>query len=369
MFHYVYLPYYTMTLDGKEERKMKTDVKLPKLSSVPRPALAELATIGRTAQERGYHGLWSAESANDPFLPLVAVAAATTHLEIGTAITVAFSRNPMSLASTAHDLQQLSEGRFLLGLGSQIRPHIERRFSMPWSNPSARMSEFVAAMRAIWSAWNTGEKLDFRGQFYSHTLMTPFFSPEPSPWGPPKVYLAAVGDRMTEVAGAVCDGLLPHPFTTERYLREHTLPIVLRGLSGAGRDTADFSVSLSGLVVSGRTEEEMATAARAVRDQIAFYGSTPAYHTVLEEHGWADLGHELTALSKSDGDDRWRKMGDLIYDEVLHAFAVVAEPERLGSAIRERFGDVLDRFSFYAPYDHDPEIWLPAVEELAKPTA
>jgi probable F420-dependent oxidoreductase len=343
---------------------MKIDMKLPGADGGIRTA-SSLAELARDAESRGYAGLWSTESAHDAFLPLLPVAQATGRLEIGTAIAVAFSRNPMSMAYTAHDLQLLSEGRFHLGLGSQVKPHIERRFGMPWSSPAARMREFVEALRAIWSAWNSGEQLDFRGEFYSHTLMTPFFSPEPSPWGAPPIYLAAVGEHMTEVAGAVCDGLMPHPFTTQRYLRERTLPTVERGRRSTGRGLEDFSVSFQGLVVCGRTEEEMAVATRGVRDQIAFYGSTPSYAPVLELHGWQDLGTELNRLSRTDDPERWRKMGDLVDDEVLNAFAVVAEPERLGPAIRERFGDVVDRFTFYAPYKHDPELWQPAIEDLA----
>ena len=176
------------------------------------------------------------------------------------------------------------------------------------------------------------------------------------------MYLAAVGERMAEVAGAVCDGLMPHPFTTSRYLRERTLPAVAQARGERGLD--GFSISLQGLVVSGRTEEEMAAAARGVREQIAFYGSTPSYAAVLELHGWAELGTELNRLSRTDDPDRWRAMSDLVDDEVLHAFAVVAEPERLGQAIRERFGDVVDRFTFYAPYEHDPQLWRPAIEDL-----
>jgi len=328
-------------------------------------SLSGFVERGRDAEVDGYHGLWSAESAHDPFLPLVAAAHATSTLQLGTAITVAFARNPMSLAYTAYDLQTLTGGRFLLGLGSQIRPHIERRFGMPWSRPAARMREFIEAMRAIWAAWATGEQLDFRGEFYTHTLMTPFFAPPPSPFGPPPVYLAAVGDHMTEVAGAAGDGLLPHPFTTARYLRERTLPAVERGLADSGRSMEKFSIGLSGLVASGRTEEDMKQAIRAVKEQIAFYGSTPAYHAVLELHGWADLGPALNTLSRSDAADRWNQMGDLIDDEMLDAFAIVAEPDRLGPAIAERYGDIVDRFNFYAPYPHDPYLWTPAIQHLS----
>src|SRR3954467_12611155 len=198
---------------------MKVDVKLPGADGGLRTT-SSLAENARDAERRGYAGLWSTESAHDAFLPLLPLAGASSTLEIGTAIAVAFSRNPMSMAYTAHDLQLMSEGRFLLGRGSQVKPHIQRRFGMPWSSPAARMREYVEALRAIWSAWNTGERLDFRGEFYAHTLMTPFFAPEPSPWGAPPVYLAAVGEHMTEVAGAICDALISPLFTSAPFLRE-----------------------------------------------------------------------------------------------------------------------------------------------------
>ncbi|HZG89589.1 MAG TPA: LLM class F420-dependent oxidoreductase [Pseudonocardia sp.] len=337
---------------------MKVDV------GVGSTGLAELADEVRGREAAGYDGLWTAETAHDPFLPHVLIAEHTERVALGTGIAVAFARSPMTVAHTAHDLQVLSRGRFLLGLGSQVKPHIERRFHMPWSHPAPRMREYVQALRAIWAAWNDGAKLDFRGDFYSHTLMTPFFSPEPSPWGPPEVYLAAVGEHMTRTAGEVCDGLQPHGFTTARYLTERTLPIVREGLAAAGRERADFSISFGGFVVSGTTEEEMAEAARGVRQQIAFYGSTPAYRPVLELHGWGELGVELNRLSKSAQPDRWQRMGDLVDDEVLDAFAVTAEPDRLGAAVLERWGGAVDRFSFYAPYRHADDLFAPAIEVL-----
>ncbi|WP_433294904.1 LLM class F420-dependent oxidoreductase [Pseudonocardia sp. CA-142604] len=326
--------------------------------------LADLAEEARKREDGGYDGLWSFEGPHDPFLPLVPVAEHTSRLAVGTAIAVAFARNPMSTAYVAHDLQVHSQGRFLLGLGSQVRPHIERRFAMTWSHPAPRMREFVQAMRAIWAAWNDGERLNFRGDFYSHTLMTPFFSPAPSPWGPPKVYIAAVGEHMTRAAGEVCDGVLPHGFTTERYMREVTMPILQEGLTASGRALADFSISFSGLVVSGRNEEEIAAATRGVKEQIAFYGSTPSYRKVLDLHGWGELGVELNRLSRGTDDARWRQMGELIDDDVLNAFAVVAEPDQLGPAILERFGDIVDRFTFYAPYQHADDLFVPAIEKL-----
>ena len=328
--------------------------------------LAELAAEAREREAAGVDGLWSFEGPHDPFLPLVPVAEHTSRVTVGTAIAVAFARNPMSTAYVAHDLQVHSAGRFLLGLGSQVKPHIERRFAMPWSHPARRMREYVQALRAIWAAWNEGERLAFRGEFYSHTLMTPFFSPAKSPFGPPAVYLAAVGDQMTRVAGEVCDGLLPHAFTTERYLREHTLPVLEEGLAASGRSRTGYSIAFSGFVVSGTTEEEMAAAARGVREQIAFYGSTPAYRTVLDLHGWGELGVELNRLSRSGHADRWQRMGELVDDEVLAAFAVIAEPDRLGAAVLERFGGLVDRFTFYAPYPHTDALFAPAAEELQR---
>jgi probable F420-dependent oxidoreductase len=326
--------------------------------------LAELAAEARDREAAGIDGLWSYEGPHDPFLPLMPVAEHTSRVAVGTAIAVAFARNPMSMAYVANDLQVHSHGRFLLGLGSQVKPHIERRFAMPWSHPARRMREYVQALRAIWAAWNTGERLAFRGEFYSHTLMTPFFSPGPNPWGPPRVYLAAVGEHMTRVAGEVCDGLIPHPLTTQRYLRERTLPLLEEGLAASGRTLDGFSISLQGLVVTGRTEEEMAAADLGVRRQIAFYGSTPAYHGVLELHGWGELGVELNRLSRGTDEDRWVRMGELIDDDVLAAFAVVAEPDALGPALVARFGDIVDRFTFYTPYEIDEALLAPAIEAL-----
>jgi len=266
---------------------------------------------------------------------------------------VAFARNPMTTAVIANDLQAFSRGRFMLGLGSQIKPHIEKRYSMPWSHPAARMREYILALRAIWASWNEGTKLNFRGDFYTHTLMTPFFSPGPNPYGAPKVFLAAVGELMTEVAGEVADGILIHGFTTERYLREKTMPALGRALAAGGRSRESFQVSYPGFIITG-TPEERETARAMVRGQIAFYGSTPAYRPVLELHGWGDLQTELNNLSKLG---EWAKMATLIDDDVLDAFAVIAEPGDVAAEVRKRYGDLIDRFSFYAPYHLAPERW------------
>src|SRR6185503_16421693 len=202
-------------------------------------ALEDIATRARELEDIGYDGLLTAETGSDPFLPLVIAAEHTSRIELGTGIAVAFARTPMLTAYTANDLQRHSKGRFFLGLGSQIKPHIERRFSMPWSHPAPRMREYILAMRAIWASWNDGTKLDFQGEFYTHTLMTPFFSPPAHEWGPPPVYLAGVGKLMTEVAGEVCDGFIYHGFTTPSYLREVTPPALARGRAAGGHDGLD----------------------------------------------------------------------------------------------------------------------------------
>jgi probable F420-dependent oxidoreductase len=323
--------------------------------------LDNIVRSAQEAEEADYDGFWTAETSHDPFFPLLLAAEHTERIELGTGIAVAFARNPMTLANIGHDLQLFSKGRFHLGLGSQIKPHITKRFSMPWSAPAARMRELVLAMRAIWACWNEGTKLDFRGDFYTHTLMTPFFDPGPNPYGVPKVYLAAVGERMTEVVGETCDGMLCHGFTTERYLREVTVPALERGLAASGRTRADLELSIPSFVVTGETEEEMAQSAVGVRRQIAFYGSTPAYRPVLELHGWGELQDELNALSKQG---EWEAMGDLIDDEVLSTFAVVAEPPQLAAELLGRFGDLVDRLSFYAPYKASPDTWLPVIAAL-----
>ncbi len=306
-----------------------------------------MAELVADAEATGYAGLWVAETSHDPFVSIALAAPHVSRCELGTGIAVAFARNPMTTAIAANDLQLATHGRFLLGLGSQIRPHIERRFSMPWSHPAPRMREFILAMRAIWDSFNNGTKLDFRGDFYTHTLITPFFNPGPNPYGPPRVFLAAVGQHMTEVAGEVADGLLVHAFTTERYLREVTLPALSRGLAGAGRSREDLELSYPGFVVTGDSDAELETASAFVRQQIAFYGSTPAYRGVLELHGWGELHPVLNRMSKQGA---WTEMAALIDDEMLNTFAVVAPPEQLGPRVLERFGALVDRFSFYTRF-------------------
>jgi len=323
--------------------------------------LNKAGTEAREREEAGYSGIWTAETSHDPFFPLLMAAQATEHVELGTSIAVAFARNPMILANIGYDLQAYSKGRFVLGLGSQIQPHITKRFSMPWSHPAPRMREMILAIRAIWDSWNNGTKLDFRGDFYTHTLMTPFFNPGPNPYGNAKIFLAGVGELMTEVAGEVCDGFLCHGFSTEKYLREVTLPALQRGRAKAGKTMKGFEIVGPSFVATGTSEEDLKSAAQGTRQQIAFYGSTPAYRPVLDIHGWGGLQEELNSMSKQG---KWVEMGNLINDEILNTFAVVGEPEQIAPELHRRYGDCIDRISFYAPYKSDPERWKKVLSDL-----
>lgn len=316
---------------------MKVDYYLPPVGIGKAGALA-----GRAAS-LGYDGMFSADTGHEPFLPLVAAAQAAPGLNLGTAIAVAFARSPMVVAMTAWDLADLSGGRFLLGLGTQIKAHITRRFSMPWDSPGPRMREYIHALRAVWDTWQNGTPLRFSGDFYSLTLMTPFFNPGPIDHPDVPVYIAGVGPYMSKLAGEVCDGFHAHPFHTVRYLDEVVLPNIAAGAEGAGRSVDDVEVVSVVFTVTGRTEEEMAAMRQAVKQQISFYASTPAYRGVLDVHGW-DFGDTLTAMSKRG---EWDKMADVIPDEAVAEVAVVAPLDELGPAIKARYGDRLDRVGFY----------------------
>ena len=326
--------------------------------------LAKAAASAKETEAAGYDGAWTSETAHDPFFPLLLAAEHTERIELGTSIAVAFARNPMTLAHIGWDLQAFSKGRFILGLGSQIKPHITKRFSMEWSHPAPRMREMIMAIRSIWDTWENGTPLAFRGDYYTHTLMTPFFTPNAADlagFGVPKIFLAGVGELMTEVAGEVCDGFICHGFTTERYLREVTLPALARGRARAGKPMDGFEVVGPSFVVTGNNEAEMSAAENGTRQQIAFYGSTPAYKGVLELHGWNGLHEELNVLSKKGA---WVDMGNLVTDEILNTFAVVGGPEQIAAELLRRYGDVVQRVSFYAPYKSDPDRWRQVLADL-----
>jgi len=335
---------------------MRIDTSLPK-------DISNTAAIAAELEASGYDGIWTGETKHDPFLQMLQAAEATERITVGTSIAIAFARSPMTLASAGYDLAQYAEGRFVLGLGSQVKAHIERRFSMPWSHPARRMRELILAMRAIWATWQDGSPLDFDGEFYRHTLMTPFFTPEAHEWGPPPVYLAAVGTQMTEVAGEVADGYFFHPFTTEEYLRTVTLPALERGRARSARPDGSFSLAGPAFTCVGRTEEELATAIAGTKAQIAFYGSTPSYRGVLELHGYGDLQPELTRLSK---EGRWADMGAAIDDELLNLMAVVGTPDVVAAGLHQRWGSVAQRVSLYATYETDDSLWPELLDALAR---
>ena len=312
------------------------------------PLQAEAEAVA--AEAAGYDGFAVPETKHDAFTALTLAARATERIALRSGIAVAFSRNPMTVATLANDVQLVSGGRFQLGLGSQVQAHIERRYAMPWSRPAARMEEFVRAVRAIWSAWAGEDRLFFKGEFYRHTLMTEFFDPGPNPHGNPPILLAAVGERMTQVAGRAADGLLCHPFTTPAYLHERTLP-TLREARGGPLD--GFTVCHSPMAVLGADAPARAEAERAVRRQIAFYGSTPSYRAVLEQHGWGELADRLHALSRTGS---WEEMTEEISDDVLDAFAVSGTPAEVAAGLSARFGGAVDRISLYTPYAVDPAL-------------
>jgi probable F420-dependent oxidoreductase len=315
----------------------------------------------RRLEQLGYDGGFTFEGPHDPFFPLVLASQTTERIELYTAIAVAFARNPMLLANIGWDLQALSKGRFLLGLGTQVRAHIEKRYSMPWSRPAARMREMVLAIREIWRCFAEGGRLDFRGEFYQHTLMIPMFSPGSNPYGNPAIFVAGVGPRMTEVAGEVADGFFVHPFNSAKSIAEVTLPAIERGAAAAGRARKDVKLSFQIMVASGANDEEVERTRNLTKGQIAFYGSTPAYRVVLDVHGWGELQPELNALSKRG---QWAEMTGLISDEMLEAIAVCAPMDRVAERVRERCGDLADRVSLLAHWSRDPEPWAEVAREL-----
>jgi probable F420-dependent oxidoreductase len=309
---------------------------------------AEPSTSGARAVELaalGVDGVFTFENAHDVFFPLV-LAAGHAQLDLATNVAIAFPRSPLHVAYAANDLQLLSGGRFRLGLGTQIRPHIERRYGATWSRPVARMAEFVRAVKAIQAAWQDRTRLEFRGEFTTHTLMTPNFDPGPNPFGPPPVLVGALGPRMTAMAAEVADGLLLMPFNSGRHLRERTLPAIAQGLAAADRRPEQFEVVAEVICAVGRNDAEIEQAARAVRSLLAFYGSTPSYRPVLEVHGWGDLQPVLNDLSKRG---QWVEMAGTITDEMVETLCAVGTPSRCAAAIAERVEGVADRVCCYFP--------------------
>lgn len=316
------------------------------LTSIDRADIVTAADQAARAEAAGYDGLSTVEALHDPFLPLVSAAAATERIELTTGIAVAFARSPMTVAHTAYDLALLSKGRFALGLGSQIKPHIEKRFDMPWSRPAARMRDYVLALRAIWSCWLDGTRMSYEGEFYRHTLTTPNFTPAAHEYGAPKVRIAAVGPKMTEVAGEVADGLMCHAFTTPQYIRDVTAPAVRAGSARAGRDAGQVELMAAPMVAVLDDEERVPAILSAIRKKLAFYGSTPAYRPVLELHGWGDLQSELHAMSLRG---EWDSMGDRLTEEQLHTLAVVGTSQEVAASLVEQYEGLCAWVSPYTP--------------------
>ena len=306
-------------------------------------ALTDAADRARELRDAGASGVATFEGAHDVFAPLT-LAATVPGLDLMTNVAIAFPRNPIHLAHQANDHQLLSSGRFTLGVGTQIRAQIEKRFGAQFDKPVARMTELIAALRAIFAAWNTGERLDFRGDYYRHTLMTPTFNPGPNPYGPPPIYDGALGPRLTRAVAEHADGLLVMPFGSKRFLHDHTMPMVREGLDAAGRHIADFAVLPEIIVSAGETDAEREQADARTRALLAFYGSTPAYRPVLAAHGWQDLQPELNTLSKQG---RWEEMGGLIDDEILHTIAACGTPADVARHIRDRVAGVAATVCLY----------------------
>jgi probable F420-dependent oxidoreductase len=301
----------------------------------------------RAAEDLGFAGLWTSETKHDAFLPLAIAANETREIELGTSVAIAFSRSPMETAQTAWDLQDLSEGRFVLGLGTQVKAHITRRFSMPWDRPAARLREYILALRAIWRSFQGEGSLEFEGEFYRHTLMTPFFNPGPINYPEIPIYIAGVNTRLARLAGEICDGFHVHPFHSPEYARRTVIPTIAEGARQADRDPGQVTLASSAFVITGENEERVTEQRESVRSQISFYASTPTYRTVLEAHGWQDVGEKLGKLAR---DKRWNEMPALVTDEMLGAFSVEATPDEIGPALRERYEGIIDRVALYIPF-------------------
>ena len=322
--------------------------------------LKEIPSAAKAAEEAGFDCLWTADTGHDPFLPAALAAEHTKRVKLGTAIAVAFPRSPMVTAMIGWDLAELSGGRFILGLGTQVKGHIERRFSVDWVAPGPRMRDYIGALRAIWECWAKGTPLHFESENYTHTLMTPFFAPQPMDHWRIPIYIAGVNDYLCRLAGELCDGLHVHPFHSIKYMQETVFPNIEDGLKKSGRSRADLSLNSSVFVITGDTPDEIEAAKAPVRQQISFYASTRTYHKVLDAHGWTDVSGELNALSRRGG---WGEMADLITDEMLEVYAVIGKREEICDKIKARYEGVLDRISLYFPYTPADEAkWAPIIK-------
>ena len=322
-------------------------MKLDAALAIDAVHLRDVAGIVRAAEEIGFSALWTPETQHNGFFPLLLAAEHSQRIELGTAVTIAFPRSPMVMAQNAWDMQAISGGRFILGLGTQVKAHIERRYSTNWEAPVPRLRDYIAALRAIWQSWQTGERLNYQGQFYQHTLMTPFFSPGPIKHPRIPIYIAGVNEGLARLAGETCDGFHIHPFHSAKYITDVVRPQIAAGAQAAGRTLADVTLVSSAFIVSGENDAQIEMARHMAREQIAFYASTPTYRVVLACHGWEEVGEQLSRLAAMK---RWSQMSALITDEMLDVFTVQAPLEELGVALRARYDGVLDRVFNYLPY-------------------
>ena len=332
-------------------------------TTVPLDDWRKVPEVARRAEEAGFDGIVSAEIQNDPFVPLAFAALATERIQLGTAIAVAFPRSPMVVANTAWDLQVHSKGRFVLGLGTQVKGHNERRFSVAWSAPAPRLREYVESLRAIWRTWQTGEPLAYEGKHYRFTLMTPEFSPPKNELPPIPITIAAVGPAMLKLAGRICDGVRLHGFATRKYLEEVALPQIHAGLAQGGRPRANFEVWGGGFVLTGADDAAVAKQIEFGRYRIAFYGSTRSYHVVLAAHGWEDLGNELHAMSKRG---QWNEMAKRVPDEVVRTFAAVGRYDEIAGLIADRFGGVTDTVTLGVDASSNPGVMREIVQDVRR---
>jgi probable F420-dependent oxidoreductase len=315
---------------------MLIDAALPPVGIHTVPALAA------AAEATGFDGVWSSETQHDPFLPLALAAEHTQRLSLGTAVAIAFARSPATLAYTAWDLAEASGGRFILGLGTQVRAHIERRFGMAWpDSPVGKLRELVGGIRALWSAWQTGQRLNFRGKYFKLTLMSPFFNPGPSSHPDIPIFLAGVNPGLSRLAGEIADGFHAHPYHSPEYLREVVLPAIAEGAERRGRDPDEVKLSVSAFFACDEQDRAF------VRQQIAFYASTPSYRPVMALHGWGEVADRLRDLSRRGA---WAEMADLVTEDMLATFAVVGPQQDLAGALRDRYLGLADRLTLYLPY-------------------
>ncbi len=332
-------------------------------TSLPQENLQKVGPAAQAIEAAGYTGVTTQENKHDPFLSLAVAGAATKRIELHTSVAIAFARSPMVCANVGWDLAASTGGRFTLGLGSQIRAHNERRFSVPWTAPAPRMREYVQAVRAIWAAWKEGGKLAYEGKHYRFTLMTPNFTPEPYDGPPPRIGLAAVGPFMLKVAAEEADSVKLHAFCTRKYIEENTLPIITAGLAKSGRPREKYEITGGGFVVTGKDDEVVAKLFDWVRYRVAFYGSTPAYWPVFDVHGLGDLGRKLNTMTKAG---QWNQIAAEVSDDVVHLFAAVGRHDQIAKAIQGRFGGLVDAVSASAnsskPSDLPPDL----IQDLAR---